>query len=125
MHFAAVGVSGVFVNLAVLSVLIALGLPRAASVAAGIGVSVVTNFLLNRRFAFGYARNEPIGRQFLGFIMASAAGAAVNYAVTLTVLIQNPKLSVQLAAICGIACGMVLNYLANQFLVFRRRMYHN
>lgn len=125
MQFAAVGLSGVVVNLAILTILVALGVPRALAVAAGIGVSVVTNFLLNRRFTFGYARSESIGRQFLGFAAASAAGAAVNYAITMSMLYRRPDLPIQLAAICGIAGGMALNYLANQFLVFRRRMYHH
>ena len=123
MQFALVGLSGVVINLATLSILIALGASRGVGVIAGIAVSVVTNFLFNRRFTFGYSRSEPILRQFTGFVAASAAGALVNYAVTMLVLARNPGISIQFAAIAGIACGMILNYLANQFFVFRRRMY--
>src|SRR4051794_476032 len=83
VQFAAVGLSGVFVNLAIISLLVTLGVPEAPAVLAGIAVSVVTNFLLNRRFTFSYARGGPIGKQFLGFVLASAAGAAVNFATTL------------------------------------------
>jgi dolichol-phosphate mannosyltransferase len=123
LQFAAVGLSGVVVNLAVLSILVALGVPRALGVTAGIAVSVFSNFLLNRRFTFGYARSETIGRQFLGFVAASAAGALVNYMITMSVLPYMPDQSIQVAALCGIVGGMGLNYLANQFLIFRRRMY--
>ena len=125
MQFACVGLSGVVINLATLSIFIALGASRGVGVIAGIAVSVITNFLFNRRFTFGYSRSEPILRQFIGFVAASAAGAMVNYAVTMIVLARNPGISIQLAAMAGIACGMVLNYLANQFFVFRRRMYHS
>lgn len=124
VQFGVVGLSGVVVNLGILSAVVALGVPEAAGVAAGIAVSVVTNFLLNRRFTFGYARSEPIRRQFLGFVMASAAGAGVNYAVTILVSLRWPGLPIQAAALFGIGAGMVLNYLANQFLIFRRRMAH-
>ncbi len=125
VQFAAVGVSGAVVNLAILSLLQAVGSPTPAAVAAGIGVSVVTNFLLNRRFAFSYAKSGPIGRQFVSFALASAAGAAVNYGVTLGALYRWPAMPIQGAAVCGIAAGMVLNYLANQFIVFRRKMGHD
>ena len=125
VQFGAIGVSGVFVNLAILTLLVRLGVAEPTAVALGIGVSVLTNFLLNRRFAFSYARSEAFGKQFVSFVLASAAGAAVNYAVTLGVSYRWPRLPIQVAAICGIASGMVLNYLANQFIVFRRRMGHD
>jgi dolichol-phosphate mannosyltransferase len=125
VQFAMVGLSGVVVNLAIISALVPLGVPRLLAVAAGIAVSVVTNFLLNRRFTFSYARTDPIARQFAGFVVASAAGAAVNFGVTFLTSARWPSLPIQVAALCGIAAGMVLNYLANQFLNFRRRMYND
>ena len=123
MQFALVGFSGVLVNLAVLSTLLALGVPQRISVASGIGVGIITNFLFNRRFTFGYARSEPVFRQFVGFLLASLAGAVLNYATTEVVIAQSPGISVQVAAILGVGAGMVLNYIANQFFVFRRKMY--
>jgi dolichol-phosphate mannosyltransferase len=124
VQFAMVGLSGVVVNLAILSVLVALHVPDSLAVAAGIGVSVVTNFFLNRRFTFAYARSGSIRKQFVGFALASAAGAGLNFVVTRLVSTRWPSLPIQGAALCGIAAGMVLNYLANQFLNFRRKMYH-
>ncbi len=123
-QFAAVGATGVVVNLAVLTLALRLGANAASAVAAGIAVSVITNFLLNRRFTFSYARERNIGRQFAGFLGASAAGMVVNYSVTMSVAGQVPHVPLQLAALSGIAAGMVLNYVINQFLVFRRRMGH-
>jgi dolichol-phosphate mannosyltransferase len=122
LQFAAVGISGVFVNLAVISLLLPTGLPKSAVIAAGIAVSVVTNFFLNRRFTFAYSREGPIARQFFHFVLASAVGAAINATITLSVSTRWPGLSIQVAAMFGIATGMIFNYLANQFIVFRRRM---
>lgn len=123
-QFAVVGASGVLVNLTVLTCALWLGVRPALAVAAGIAVSVVSNFLLNRRFTFSYARTEDAWRQFAGFLAASAAGMAVNYAGTMYVAARFEGLPLQLAAICGIAAGMLLNYTVNQFFVFRRRMGH-
>lgn len=123
-QFLMVGASGMVVNLAVLSFLLALGLPEAACLAGGIAVSLLTNFLLNRRFTFSYARSGRIGRQFLGFLAASAVGLAVNYVTALSirafVLTEGPW-SLQLAAVAGIAAGMVFNFLGNRYMVFRKR----
>lgn len=122
-QFLVVGASGVVVNLFVLSVLQVLGLPEAVCLAGGIAVSVATNFLLNRRFTFSYARDQHIGRQFLGFLGASAVGAGVSFFVSLFLrnqLLEGVSFGLHLAALGGIASGMIFNYLGNRFLVFRK-----
>lgn len=123
-QFLVVGASGVVVNLTVLSGLAALGLPDAICLAGGIGVSVITNFLLNRRFTFSYAKNGPILQQFAGFLGASGVGLAVNYGVALFMqsrVLADSALSLQIAAIVGIAAGMSFNFLGARYLVFRKR----
>ncbi len=124
-QFAAVGTSGVVVNLAALTLALWAGLHPSLAVASGIGLSLVSNFLLNRRFTFSYARKGSAGKQFLGFLGASAAGMVVNYVLTMVVASRAPALPLQVAALCGIAGGMTLNYAVNQFMVFRRRMGHD
>ena len=123
-QFLVVGASGVVVNLAVLTLLVWTGLPEWLCLAGGIAVSLVTNFLLNRRFTFSYARHEPALRQFLGFVSASLLGLVVNYGVALglrmTVLEEGPY-ALQLAALAGIAAGMGFNFLGARYLVFRKR----
>jgi dolichol-phosphate mannosyltransferase len=122
-QFAAVGASGVVVNLTVLTVLQFMGFRDALSLAGGIAVSVCTNFLLNRRFTFSYARDRSIWRQFLGFISVSAVGIAVNYGVALFAAARLPDdmpLTLHLAALMGVACGMIFNYLGNRYVIFRK-----
>lgn len=124
-QFAVVGASGVVVNLTFLTLALWLGARPAIAVAIGIACSVVSNFVLNRRFTFGYARDGNIWRQFGGFVSASAAGMLVNYTVTLYIASRVDSLPLQVAALSGIAAGMTLNYLFNQFLVFRHKMGHD
>jgi dolichol-phosphate mannosyltransferase len=123
-QFLVVGASGVVVNLSVLSLLFWAGLPEWLCLAAGIAVSLCTNFLLNRRFTFSYARLEPILRQFLGFVSASLLGLVVNYVVALSLrmsVLDSGPFALQLAALAGIAAGMGFNFLGSRYLVFRKR----
>ena len=124
LQFLAVGASGLVVNLLVLTLLLAAGAPGWLALAGGIGVSLVSNFLLNRRFTFSYARNGNSWTQLAGFLGASAVGMCVNYAVSLTLLktsLHDVRLGVQLAAIVGVAAGMLFNFVGNRFVVFKRR----
>jgi dolichol-phosphate mannosyltransferase len=118
-QFLVVGASGVAVNLAVLTLALGLGAAEPAAVMAGIAVSLGSNFALNRRFTFSYARGDSLGRQFLGFVLACSAGVVVNSCSTL--LLRPYLASVQAAALLGILAGTAFNFLCLRFLVFRRR----
>ena len=124
LQFFAVGASGVVVNFAVLSLLLALGLPDSVALAGGIAVSLITNFLLNRRFTFSYARGGNPLLQFAGFLGASLIGMAVNFGVSLYLLhhvLSAGRASIYLASLAGIAAGMIFNFLGNRYIVFRKR----
>ena len=121
VQFALVGVSGVVVNLGVLKLALVVGASEPVAVATGIAVSIVSNFALHRRFTFSYARSGNIWRQFLGFLSASSFGAAINYVVTVWMRHAFGWLPVELAASVGIGAGLGFNFLANRFLVFRKR----
>lgn len=124
LQFLVVGASGVLVNLLILSLLVSLGVPDWLSLAGGIAVSLVTNFLLNRRFTFSYAKTEPIGRQFIAFVSACMIGLLVNYTVALILrntVFEDGAFDLQLSALAGIAAGMGFNFLGARYLVFRKR----
>jgi dolichol-phosphate mannosyltransferase len=120
-QFALVGASGAVVNLVVLTLLSRLGAPVRLAILGGIAVSIVTNFALNRRLTFSYARDQSVLPQFMGFVLASSLGAAVNFAVADGLLRFRPDMSVHLAAMAGIASGMFLNFVANRYAVFRKK----
>lgn len=124
LQFLIVGASGVLVNFAVLALLSALGFREAVSLAGGIAVSIVTNFLLNRRFTFSYAKSRKLWPQFIGFMGASAVGAIVNYSVALYLtqnILPNTGSALYIASAIGVASGMIFNFLGNRYLVFRKR----
>jgi dolichol-phosphate mannosyltransferase len=120
IQFGFVGAVGTGVNLGVLTLVTALGVPSTLAIAAGIIVSLYTNFLLNRRFTFGYSRYQAFWPQFAGFVAASALGAVVNYITTLMIHRSVPTMPIQIAAVIGVAFGMVFNYLSSRYMVFRK-----
>lgn len=119
VQFLVVGLSGLGVNLAVLTLLLRARMTERAAVAVAIAVSMVWNFGLNRRFSFSYARGQSIVRQFLGFVAACSVGAVVNYFTTLGIWGILPYK--QLAAAVGVAAGTIFNFVSSRFLVFRAR----
>jgi dolichol-phosphate mannosyltransferase len=93
-----------------------LNVPSQLALAGGIIVSLVTNFLLNRRFTFSYARQGSIVPQFIGFVGACSLGVLVNY---ITAVLLKPYMVIQLAALVGIVAGMGFNFLLSRFVIFK------
>jgi dolichol-phosphate mannosyltransferase len=118
-QFLFVGVSGLCINLLALTLLLGRNLPDRPAVIIAIGVSMVWNFLLNRRFSFSYARGGSIVKQFAGFVAACSVGAVVNYLTTINVW-QLTRYK-QFAAVIGVLAGTLFNFAASQFLVFRSK----
>lgn len=118
-QFLLVGASGLAVNLAVLTALLALGVQMKAAVVGAIGLSMLWNFGLNRTFSFSGASKEPFFRQLIDFVSACAIGAVVNYAVTLLAVkwVGHP----QLAATIGVVAATGFNFTASRLYVFKRR----
>ena len=118
-QFLLVGLSGLVVNVLVLTLLIRMQVSEKLAVALAIVVSMLWNFGLNRRFSFSYARDQSIVRQFLGFVAACSIGAVVNYFIT--VGLWNIIPYKQLAAVCGVVAGTFFNFAASRFLIFRSK----
>lgn len=119
IQFLVVGLSGLVVNLGALTLLLQSGFAERSAVAIAIVVSMLWNFALNRRFSFSYAREQPIVRQFFGFVAACSVGAVVNYFITLRLweTIQYK----QLAALGGVLAGTAFNFIASRFVIFRAK----
>jgi dolichol-phosphate mannosyltransferase len=119
IQFLVVGASGLVVNLAALTVVLGVGVKEKPAVAIAIGVSMLWNFGLNRRFSFSYARDRSIFRQFFGFVAACLVGAVVNYFTTLRLWeVTRYK---QLAAVLGVLAGTFFNFIASRFVIFRAK----
>jgi putative flippase GtrA len=57
--------------------------------------------------------------QFARFITASSVGALINYVATIAILARWPSIRPQAGALAGIAAGMLFNFIASRYLVFR------
>jgi len=118
-QFLLVGASGLAVNLAVLTALLAMGATMKPAVIGAILLSMLWNFGLNRTFSFAGASKEPFLRQLFDFVSACAIGAVVNYSVTLLAVkwLAHP----QLAATVGVIAATGFNFTASRLYVFKRR----
>ena len=124
LQFLVVGMLGTAVNILVLTILSGFGTPKALALGGGIVTSLISNFLLNRRFTFSYARHENIWRQFIGFVSASLIGMVLNYTVALTLAsssLADRPFGLQIAALIGIAVGLLFNFVGSRYFAFRKR----
>ena len=119
LQFMVVGASGVLVNLLALTLLLLGKIPTRGAVAGAIGISMLSNFALNRRFTFSYARGGGILQQLAGFIAACALGAVINYWITMYVATRWPWLLPQAAALAGIVAGTAVNFSICRFWIFK------
>lgn len=121
MQFLVVGGLGTVINLGLLTAFVALGAPDAVAVAGAILLSMLSNFILNRRFSFSGTRDHSSWlRQIVTFFAATSVGALLNYVTALKLNARFPALPLQVAALGGIAVGTVFNFAASRYLVFRR-----
>lgn len=118
--FGAVGASGMVIDLTVLTLLM-LWLEFEWARAAAILVAMTWNFFLNRHFTFSGAQTGPILKQYALFCLSCGLGAIVNWSVSSYLwnswgeVVRQPAI----AAMCGIAAGMTVNYLLSAGVVFR------
>lgn len=140
MKFGVVGFSGVVVNLivseaffrALLTPITPETLRLAVANAAGVVVSIFTNFLLNDRWTWGDRRKGELRHWFERlakyYVLASIAGA-VQVGVSsasfewvwkhLPIAIGGFEIDSTLSICTGIGAGMVINFVASHFWAFR------
>jgi dolichol-phosphate mannosyltransferase len=118
-QFLVVGASGLVINLLLLTLFLWLQLDAKVAVVLAIFLSMIWNFVLNRRSSFSYARDGSIVRQFIGFVSACSLGAVVNYFVTMYAMdtLGQP----QLAATVGVIAATGFNFMASRLVVFRQK----
>lgn len=124
LRFAAVGVVGLFADMAALTfALEGLNLDVYSGRVFSYLVAATTTWALNRRFTFTHADPGSPFRQWLKFLGANAIGGAVNYAVyaaivTYTVLgAEYPQIGVA----AGSIAGLFFNFAVNKFWVFKSK----
>jgi dolichol-phosphate mannosyltransferase len=119
VQFLAVGGMGTAANLLLLTALLLARTPLKLAVAIAILGSMCFNFALYRRFSSSVARTSPWPPPFLHFVLASSAGALVNYLTTILTLGRFPGVAPQLAALVGIVAATAVNFVASRYLAFK------
>lgn len=121
--FGIVGLSGVVINLAALSLYLSYSLAPTIAFALAIWTAMTWNFFLNRRFTFKNCSSGKLASQYISFCLASLGGAVINWSVASGLVMaveffqQNPSL----AGLFGIAGGMSLNFMLCKHFVFVKR----
>jgi putative flippase GtrA len=120
-RFAVVGLSGTVVDVTCFF-LFGQVVPMLAARGSAIWLAMTWNFFWNRRVTFAGAREDSALRQYASFCGACAAGAAVNWAVSVGLYVGSPWFAghAVAAAMVGVGCGLLLNYAACRSWVFRR-----
>ncbi|MDP7029986.1 MAG: glycosyltransferase family 2 protein [Phycisphaerales bacterium] len=123
--FAMVGASGVAVYAGLLWLIEATvgdRIGRSAAIVIAIAVTMLWNFLLDRRLAFWYASRSAVLRQFAGFCAVCAVPVVINYLVTRWLLsddVPTPWAGVA-GALVGSVAGVIFNWFVSRALVFRK-----
>lgn len=124
LTYAAVGVTGVGMNLASLWVLHEeLHLSESFSLSVAIFLSMVSNFFLNNYYTFhDYPlRAKALWIGFLQFLLVCSVGALINYALTQFCVSHGSNLYA--SDLLGISVATVWNYLVNQRVTWGRSEY--
>jgi dolichol-phosphate mannosyltransferase len=121
LQFVLVGGTGMMVDVAAFMMLLHF-VPLIASRAMAIGTAMTWNFLLNRRFTFSEARQQPILAQYFLFCLSCLIGGMMNWTVSVRLcstfaFFDRWKL---LAALCGVVAGTTFNYVLSSRVVFAK-----
>jgi dolichol-phosphate mannosyltransferase len=120
IKFCITGASGVLVNLAIFTALLAAGVNKFVASPIAIQASIITNFLVNNYWTFR-SRNlsGPVHARGLRFNVVSFFSLAISY-LTFVVLSRTfPAVAPQVHQLVGIIPATLVNYFLNSYWTFR------
>jgi dolichol-phosphate mannosyltransferase len=121
LRFAAVGTSGVVVNLGVFSLLLATGLNKFIASPVAIELSIISNFLLNNYWTFsGRNTRDHIHLKGLKFNLVSFCSLGISYSIFVVLSLLFPSTVPQIHQAAGIIPAMLVNYFLNVYWTFRK-----
>jgi dolichol-phosphate mannosyltransferase len=120
LRFAAVGLSGLLVNLAAFTALLRAGLHKFLASPLAIEVSIITNFLLNNAWTFAHRNTASSFAQKLAkFNTVSLVALGASYTTFLALSYLFPTVSPQVHQAIGVIPGTLVNYAFNSWWTFR------
>ncbi len=114
------GLTGVFVNLGVFSLLMHYGMNKYIASPIAIEISIITNFLFNNVWTFS-ERNvaDKLHIKGLKFNVVSFVALGISYLVFVLLSILFPKVAPQYHQAIGIVPATFVNYFFNTYWTFR------
>jgi dolichol-phosphate mannosyltransferase len=120
--FAAVGVSGVLVNLSTFLLLLRLGLGKYLASPLAIEASIISNFLLNNYWTFRQRRNPAtLMMKGLKFKGVSLLALLVSYSTFVGLTLVFPRTPPYVHQLLAIAPATLVNYFCNSYWTFREK----
>jgi dolichol-phosphate mannosyltransferase len=120
LKFAAVGATGVVVNLVSFTMLMNAGLNKFIASPIAIEFSIITNFLLNNFWTFSERdMNDKIHIRGLKFNIISFVALGVSYTTFLVLSMLNPNGIPQVHQAAGIIPATLINYFLNSYWTFK------
>lgn len=120
LTFGLVGLSGLGVSLLIVNIVMACKGNFVLANVLAFFVAVTWNFFLNRRFTFEKNTHKHPALQWAMFVGSCAVGTACNWAVSFTLYYNTAlfKTHYNLAVICGVAVGYIVNFICAKYVVF-------
>ncbi len=120
--FMLTGLSGVFVNLGTFATLLSFGMHQYLASACAVELSIISNFLINNYWTFGY-RDIPTRKRIRGlkYNVVSIATLAVSLGTFVMLSVVLPQGSPMLHQLLSVLPAGLLNYFANSYWTFRER----
>ena len=113
------GLSGVFVNLGVFTLLLAMGINKYIASPIAIELSIISNFLLNNYWTFRHRRTKDRTRiRGLKFNLVSILALGVSYGTFVALSLVFPDTRAQIHQLIGIIPATLINYLLNSYWTF-------
>lgn len=118
--FAAVGASGVAVNLGAFSLLLWAGANKFVASPIAIEISILTNFLLNNFWTFSDRKTKDrIRIKGLKFNAVSLLSLGVSYSTFVVLSLLRPDTAPQIHQLIGIVPATLVNYFLNSYWTFK------
>lgn len=97
------------------------GAPFRVARVVGFVVALTTNFLLNRKFTFGYRRGGGVMRQYFLFFAICTLGFLVNWIVSVSLFERTAFFHEHYlaAAFLGTMGGLAINFTGSKYIAFR------
>lgn len=119
IKFAIVGASGIVVNIAGFTLLLALGSNKFLASPIAIEISIIWNFLLNNHWTFRWrAMKKGAHIRGLRFNVVSLLSLAVSYSAFVLLSTRFPQVAPQIHQIISVLPATAINYFLNSYWTF-------